>query len=208
MPPQNTPTKKSSFWKELVSYAVFALIIVVPIRLWIAQPFVVNGSSMDTTFANGQYLIVDEISYHLHEPQRGDVLIFKYPLDTTKYFIKRIIGLPGDTVTVNSDKVTITDKQYPNGITLNEPYISSRTFGNQTTTLTADQYFVLGDNRIVSSDSRVWGIVPRSDIVGTPVLRLLPFSKIGIWPGQVGTSTMFAPVSTTPIASTTLNYNL
>ncbi|HVT75183.1 MAG TPA: signal peptidase I [Candidatus Paceibacterota bacterium] len=183
--------KQGSFWKELLYYALFALVIVVPVRLWVAQPFVVNGDSMDTTFANGEYLIVDEISYKMHAPERGDVLIFKYPEDPSKYFIKRLIGLPGETVVVKSDSVTIINKEHPQGIALDEPYIHSRTFGNVTETLNADEYFVMGDNRLVSSDSRVWGPLPKSDLIGRPLVRLLPFSRIGLWPGAVASSTMF-----------------
>ena len=182
--------KKGSFWKELFWYAVFALVIVVPIRLWIAQPFVVDGPSMNNTFANGQYLIVDEISYRFESPQRGDVLIFKYPLDTSKYFIKRVIGLPGETVSVDGSTVTI------NGVKLNESYTGSQTFGKLTTTLTNDQYFVMGDNRLVSDDSRTWGPVPESDIVGTPIARLWPFNKINLWPGKVASSTMMSGSTT------------
>lgn len=183
-------TKKTSFWKELFSYALFAVIIVVPIRVWVAQPFIVRGSSMDTTFLDSQYLVVDEITYRFHEPERGDVLIFKYPLDTSKYFIKRLIGLPGETVVVKSDSVSIINTEHPKGILLNEPYIHSRTFGNITTTLGPGEYFVMGDNRMVSSDSRVWGVLPKSDIVGRPIVRLLPLDKIDYLPGEVASSTI------------------
>jgi len=182
--------KKSSFWKDLISYAIFALVVVVPVRLWIAQPFVVNGSSMDSTFKDGEYLIVDELSYHFHEPQRGDVLIFKYPEDTSKYFIKRLIGLPGETVVVKSDSVTIINKANPKGVQLNEPYTHSRTFGNLSETLGPDEFFVMGDNRLVSSDSRVWGPLPREDIIGRPIVRLLPLSRANYLPGEVASSTI------------------
>ncbi|HVU06362.1 MAG TPA: signal peptidase I [Candidatus Paceibacterota bacterium] len=194
MQPENEqarPQKQGSFWKELLYYALFALVIVVPVRMWVAQPFVVNGDSMDATFANGEYLIVDEISYHFHEPSRGDVLIFRYPQDPSKYFIKRLIGLPGETIVVKSDSVTVMNKENPQGVRLNEPYIHSRTFGNLTETLGPDEYFVMGDNRLVSSDSRVWGPLPKSDLIGRPFVRLLPFSKIGLWPGEAASSTMF-----------------
>jgi signal peptidase I len=184
------PSKTSTFLKELVSYALFALIIVLPIRLWIAQPFVVNGSSMDTTFANGEYLVVDELSYKFNEPQRGDVLIFKYPQDTSKYFIKRLIGLPGETVVVKNDSVTVINKEHPQGIQLTEPYTHSRTFGNVTTTMGPNEYFVMGDNRLVSSDSRYWGILPKSDIIGRPIVRLLPFTRMSYLPGEVASSTI------------------
>lgn len=188
--PKADSAKKGSFFKEVVSYALFALVIVLPVRLWVAQPFVVNGGSMDTTFADGEYLVVDEITYKFHEPQRGDVLIFKYPNDPSKYFIKRLIGLPGETVTVKSDSVTIFNDANPKGVELNEPYIHSRTFGNLTTTMGPDEYFVMGDNRLVSSDSRVWGVLPKKDLIGRPIVRLLPFNRMGYLPGEVASSTI------------------
>jgi signal peptidase I len=187
-PPE--PTKRSSFWSELVSYALFALIVVVPIRMWVAQPFVVNGSSMDTTFADGEYLIVDELTYRFQEPERGAVLIFKYPQDPSKYFIKRLIGLPGETVVVKNDKVTIINKEHPTGMTLVEPYLHSRTFGNVSTTLGQGEYFVMGDNRIVSSDSRVWGPLPKEDVIGRPIVRLLPLGRIDVVPGEIASTTL------------------
>ena len=187
---QTEQTKKSSFFKELATYVILALVVVIPVRVWIAQPFVVNGSSMDTTFANGEYLVVDEISYKIHEPQRGDVLIFKYPLDTSKYFIKRLIGLPGETVVVKNDSVKIINTEHPDGVELNEPYIHSQTYGDVTKTLGPDEYFVMGDNRLVSSDSRVWGVLPKSDLIGRPIARLLPLNKFGILPGVVASSTI------------------
>src|SRR3989344_5716676 len=98
--------KKVGFWAnvwDLLKFAALATIIVLPIRAYVAQPFVVSGRSMVPTFQNGQYLIVDEISYRFHSPQRGDVIIFKYPKDPTKYFIKRVIGLPGETVEIKGN---------------------------------------------------------------------------------------------------------
>ncbi len=189
---QPTPAQKSSFFKELITYAVIALVIVVPVRMWIAQPFVVSGSSMDTTFKDGEYLIVDEITYRFKEPARGDVLIFKYPQNPSKYFIKRLIGLPGETVTVKNDVVTIINTDHPQGIALNEPYIHSKTFGDVNITLSDDEYFVMGDNRLVSSDSRVWGPLPKEDLIGRPIIRLLPFSRIDLVPGAYASSTLTA----------------
>ena len=179
------PKKKSSFVKEVLLYAIVALIIVVPIRLWIAQPFVVSGDSMDDTFENGQYLIINELSYELGHPSRGDVMIFKYPVDTSEYFIKRVIGLPGDTIVLHNNTVTIKNSANPNGFLLSEPYAKGETLGEETVTLSSDQYFVLGDNRMVSADSRLWGPVPASDIVGTPLIRLLPVSTISVDPGSI-----------------------
>lgn len=182
--------KKNSFLRELISYAVIALVVVVPIRTWIAQPFVVNGSSMDETFRDGEYLIVDELSYRFREPERGEVLIFKYPQNPSKYFIKRLIGLPGETITIKNGKVTIKNAAHPKGIELNEPYTNSRTFGDVSVTLGEGEYFVMGDNRIVSSDSRLWGPLPKEDLVGRPIVRLLPFGRIGLEPGNVASTTL------------------
>lgn len=182
--------KSGSFWKEIVYYTLFALVIVMPVRVWIAQPFIVNGSSMDSTFLDGEYLIVDELSHRFREPERGDVLIFKYPEDPSKYFIKRLIGLPGETIDIKSDTVTVINKEHPLGMVLDEPYIHSRSLGNDRVTLGPDEYFVMGDNRLVSSDSRVWGPLPKSDLVGRPFVRLLPVTKIGFFPGGVASSTI------------------
>lgn len=180
---QNVPLKKVAFLKDLVHYVITALVIVVPIRMWVAQPFIVNGASMDTTFAHGEYLIVDELSYRFQEPARGDVVVFKYPLEPKKYFIKRIIALPGETISVKNQDVTIINTENPKGFKLNEPYVHTQTFGDLKKTLGPDEYFVMGDNRLVSSDSRFWGSLPKKNIIGRPFVRLLPFSRIDYLPG-------------------------
>ncbi len=186
-PMENPPKPKKvfAFIKEILIYAVIAIVVVVPIRIWIAQPFVVSGDSMDTTFQNGQYLIINELSYELGSPSRGDVMIFKYPLDPKEYFIKRVIGLPGETVNIHENVVSVTPVGTTTPFVLSEPYIQGGTFGDETVTLDAGEYFVMGDNRAVSSDSRIWGPVPTADIVGTPLLRLLPLSSIAFHPGDV-----------------------
>jgi len=176
-------TKSSSFW-ELVRYAIIALIIVVPFRIYVAQPYVVDGSSMDPTFKNGDYLIVDQLSERFHDPARESVIIIRYPKDPSKFFIKRLIGFPGETVSITDGKVTIYNTSNKNGIALNEPYIIYPKIENFSATLGPDEYFVMGDNRAGSSDSRIWGPVPQKYIIGTPILRLLPLNKIGIRPGQ------------------------
>lgn len=173
--------KKNDFWKEIGKLLVIALVIIVPFRLYIAQPFVVDGASMDPTFATGQYLIVDELTYHFKTPERGSVLIFKYPKDETKYFIKRIIGLPGETVTITDGIVSVKGPNDPNGILLTEPYVKFTKNDNSTTTLGPDEYFVMGDNRFGSADSRLWGPMPTKDIVGRPILRVWPLT---LWPGD------------------------
>jgi signal peptidase I len=183
--------KKENFFIEIFKFAIIALVIVVPFRLYVAQPFIVSGESMSPTFETGEYLIVDQLTYHFEAPKRGDVVIFKYPLDTSKYFIKRIIGLPGETVSVKGATVTITDKNGNLVTTLtNEAYVlpANQSDLATNTTLTDDQYFVMGDNRRVSSDSRIWGPVPKEDMVGRAFLRLLPPSRVSLFPGAYSLS--------------------
>jgi len=175
--------RNDGFFTELIKFAFIAFLIVVPVRLYIAQPFFVSGQSMDPTFHDGQYLIIDELSYRFSEPKRGDVIIFKYPKDPSLYFIKRIIGLPGETVSVTNDTTTIT-KTDGTAIVRNESYVGNRGSGSVTYILNSDQYFVMGDNRPESSDSRVWGPLPRENIVGHALLRMFPVDTFDIFPGS------------------------
>ena len=172
-----------SFW-ELARFAIIAIAIVIPIRIFIAQPFIVSGSSMVPTFEDKDYLIVDEISYRLGEPKRNDVVIFKYPNDPKKFFIKRIIGLPNETIDVKGSVVKIMSEENKEGFTLEEPYVKNISSNNARLELKDDEYFVMGDNRPASSDSRYWGAVPRKFLVGRAILRLLPINKIDMWPGE------------------------
>jgi signal peptidase I len=179
----NSKTNLQNFW-ELIKFAVIALLIVIPIRMFIAQPFVVSGESMVPTFHDGEYLIVDELSYNLGDPNRGDVVIFRYPADPKRYFIKRIIGMPNDEITIQDGFVTIKNSTYPSGLVLSEPYINEPfSTTSQTLKLKNDEYFVMGDNRNRSSDSRIWGILPRKLIIGRAYLRLLPFNQLSYLPG-------------------------
>ncbi len=169
---------------EIIRFSIIALIIVIPIRMFIAQPFIVSGASMEETFSHNEYLIVDQISYHLGNPKRGDVAIFRYPQDPSKFFIKRVIALPGDTITIDGDRVIITNTNNPDGVILDEPYVlrmDPSTFTQET--LGAREYFVMGDNRNESSDSRVWGVLQEEHIVGRALLRLFPPSSISFMPG-------------------------
>ena len=178
----NVNEKEQSTW-ELIRFAVIAIAIVIPIRIFVAQPFIVSGSSMVPTFSDGNYLIIDEISYKLSDPKRDDVIVFKYPIDPSKYFIKRIIGLPGETVDIKENTVTITNKEHPSGIVLEQPFVKNSASNITHVELKDNEYFVMGDNRIASSDSRYWGAVPRNLMVGKVFLRLLPINKVGITPG-------------------------
>jgi len=164
---------------EIARFAIIAILIVIPIRTFIAQPFIVSGASMEQTFHNGEYLIVDQVSYYFHQPTRGDVVIFRYPRDPSKYFIKRIIGVPGDTVIIDGNEVTIKNAEYPDGIILNEPYIADMAPGAPINeTLGEREYFVMGDNRGASFDSRSWGPLNDSAIIGIAMLRLWPLNKV------------------------------
>ena len=178
--------EKDSSFRELAQFALIALLIVLPIRWFVAQPFIVSGASMEETFHDNDYLIVDQLSYHFDEPERGDVIVFKYPKDPSKYFIKRIIALPGEEIEVAGGSVIIKNEANPEGITLNESYAQlGQGAHQQRLELGPDEYFVMGDNRDHSSDSRVWGVLKREEIVGRALLRLLPPNRLGAFPGAV-----------------------
>lgn len=164
---------------EVSKIVIIAMLIVVPIRYFVFQPFFVRGQSMEPSFYNGDYLLIDEISYHLREPARGEAVVFKYPHDPSQRYIKRIIGLPGELIKVENGQVTI----YKNGIpeTLDESgYLGDSVVTTGTTEIFLDdnEYFVLGDNRDVSSDSRRWGPVPEADIIGRVFLRAWPIAAM------------------------------
>jgi signal peptidase I len=177
--------KHESFLGEVVRFSLIALVIVLPVRLFIAQPFIVSGASMEATFSTGQYLIVDQLTYHFEAPARGEVIVFRYPKDPSKFFIKRIIGIPGDTVHINGNVVTISNASHPEGVVLDESYILSMAPSTTLTeTLGDNEYFVMGDNRDASSDSRMWGVLQRENIIGRAFLRLFPLTKTGVFPGN------------------------
>lgn len=170
---------------EIIKFSLIALLIVIPIRMFVAQPFIVSGASMEDTFHNNEYLIVDQLSYHLDDPARGDVAIFRYPVDPSKFFIKRVIGIPGDTVIIDGNEVTIKNETNPDGFVLDEPYVDTMTpNGYHEETLGDGEYYVLGDNRDHSSDSRVWSILPEEYIMGRALVRLFPPSEFDLLPGH------------------------
>jgi signal peptidase I len=182
--PKVAPASWKSIFKEVVIFGLIAGGVVLPFRIFIAEPYIVDGASMDPTFKTADYLIVDKISYKFEEPKRNTVVVFKYPVDPSKNFIKRIIGLPGDTVDINKDRVKITNKENPEGITLDQTYLVHKADTVMKKTLGENEFFVMGDNRAESFDSRSWGILPRKNILGKPVLRLYPFNKIDVLPGD------------------------
>lgn len=165
-----------AFVWEIAEVVILSLVIVLPIRYFLIQPFFVKGASMEPNFEDGQYLIVDEISYRFGAPQRGDVLVFKYPLDPSQFYIKRIIGLPGEKVEVKDGHVYVFNKANPDGWMVDESYLPNGglTYGDTELQLGEDEYFVMGDNRAVSYDSRRWGVLPKKDIIGKVALRAWP----------------------------------
>lgn len=180
-------TRKSTLKGILREVFIFALIafgIVLPFRMYIAEPYLVDGRSMDPTFATGDYLIVDKISYAFKLPERNSVVVLKYPKDTNKSFIKRIVGLPGDTVIIKDNVVTIVNTDNPDGFVVDGSYVTHTSTGYYEKKLEADEYYVLGDNRAESFDSRFWGPLQKKYIIGKPIIRLFPLTKIDVLPGK------------------------
>ncbi len=172
-----------TFLLEIVQIAALALAIILPVRYFLVQPFVVAGVSMEPNFADGEYLIIDELSFRLREPERGEIVVFHPPSGEEKqFYIKRVIGLPGEEVEVNAGKITIYNQQNPNGFVLTESYIDDYTPGRDSETLGADEYYLMGDNRDASFDSRAFGPVPEENLIGRVWLRGLPLEKIGSFP--------------------------
>lgn len=169
---------------ELLRFTLIVLAIVIPIRVFIAQPFIVNGESMVPTLANGDYLIIDQISYKQREPERGEVIVFRFPTNQRRFLIKRIVGLPGETIAINGSKVTATQND-GTVIQLEESYLNGDFSSYGTWELAADEYFVMGDNRQKSSDSRSWGVLNDDLIVGKTFLRLFPINTIDYQPAEV-----------------------
>ncbi len=183
--------------KDLFTLVLLIVVVVIPIRVFVVSPFVVDGESMHPTFENLDYLVIDELLYDFQAPARGDVIVFRYPGNPSIFYIKRIIGLPGETVSINHGIITIISADGTR-TALAEPYIVNEdaTY-TKDVSLNAGEYFVMGDNRPNSSDSRVWGPLPKKDIIGRVDLRLLPVSKSGFFPGATnytaGTTTAMAP---------------
>ncbi len=184
---------KTTFWEIVMELAIFGVMIFViffVIRPYVAEPYLVDGRSMDPTFATSDYLIVNKISYELGSPDRNTVVVFRYPNDPTKSFIKRIIGLPGETVKMKDNVVTIINQENPNGLNIDQSYVvhkctdTSKCVNTFEKTLTNEEYFVMGDNRAESFDSRSWGPLNKKYISGEPFVRLWPINSIGYLPGS------------------------
>lgn len=162
---------------EVIETVAIAVAAVFLIRTFVAQPFLVSGSSMEPSFHNSNYLLVDELTYRFREPERGEVVVFKYPGNHKSYYIKRIIGLPGEKLVIIDSQVSV----YGGGgkLSLKENYtVPGGTSGRFETTLDQNQYFVMGDNRNFSFDSRSWGPLKRSEIIGLARFRLWPINEV------------------------------
>lgn len=170
--------KLFAFIWEVLKIVILSLLIVIPIRYFVFQPFLVVGQSMEPNFENGDYLIIDELSYRFRAPQRGEVVVFRYPYDPSKRFIKRIIGLPGETIEIKEGKVIIINEK--GSQILDEKYLPPylATAGNIRISLDENEYFVLGDNRLASSDSRSWGPIKRQNIIGRVLFRAWPITAL------------------------------
>lgn len=133
---------------------------------------------MEPNFENGDYLIIDELSYRIRSPQRGEVVVFKYPYDETQKYIKRIIGLPGETVEIQSGTVIVLNQSGESVLDESSYLPSVFTLGDTRVALGENEYFVLGDNRSASSDSRRWGVLPRENIIGQVFFRAWPLNSL------------------------------
>ena len=188
------------FLWEIVKIIILALIIIIPVRVFFFQPFFVQGASMEPNFHDGEYLVVGEFGYKetsvgfagtslftvmpFKELHRGDPVVFRPPGVTGQFFIKRVVGLPGETVEINNSHIIIKNTQSPSGFVLNErTYLlpSVETTGDRVITLGADEYFLLGDNRTASKDSRAFGPVSKDRITGKVILRAWPFDRLTLF---------------------------
>jgi signal peptidase I len=177
--PATPKAKAIALVLEMVQVLAVSLAIIIPVRWFLIQPFYVQGASMEPNFFDHEYLIIDELTYRLDDPSRGDVVVFHYPNDPKQFFIKRVIGLPSETVEISDGKVRIYNEAHPNGILLDESVYLDQDFtaATQTVTLKADQYYLLGDNRSSSLDSRFFGPVDRNYIVGRVWVRGYPVDR-------------------------------
>lgn len=185
--PQEPREEKRSIIREAFAYVgellrvvIISLAIIIPVRYFLVQPFYVKGASMEPNFYDHEYLVIDEISYRFRDPSRGEIVVFRYPRDPSQFFIKRVVGLPGETVEIENSKLKIYNQEYQNGAVIEEPYLDAAEifWGETKITLAEDEYFILGDNRDSSLDSRAFGPISRGLIIGRVWLRGWPLDRI------------------------------
>jgi len=171
-----------AFFLDILEVVVFAVAIFLFVYLLIVQPHKIKGTSMEPNFPSGEYLLTDKVSYRFREPKRGEIIVFMAPTSNSDEFIKRIIALPGETIMIENESI------YINGQLLNEPYLSYNINTlpgnflqeNDAMTIPFNNYFVMGDNRPFSSDSRSWGYVPKENITGRAWFIYWPLGSIGL----------------------------
>ncbi len=173
------------FVAEIVQIGVLALAIILPVRYFLIQPFIVRGASMQPNFYNNEYLIIDELTFRFRNPERGEIIVFRPPNHAKEYYIKRVIGLPGETIELRNGVITIFNTDNPNGFVLKESYLFEVTEGRDRAVIGLDEYYVMGDNRDASVDSRVFGPISQDSksknygpIIGRVWVRGLPIDKI------------------------------
>ncbi|MBI4185649.1 signal peptidase I [Candidatus Berkelbacteria bacterium] len=178
-PPYSGKSPETAY--ETLRTIVFVLMAAFLVRSFVAQPFVVQGRSMEPTFRHQEYLVVDKVKYRLEHPERGDIIVFRAPEDPSQNYIKRIIALPGERVTIQDSTVSI------NGQRLAETYLNQNVASDDTSgsfflekQLGPTEYFVLGDNRNHSSDSRSWGPLPAPNIIGRVLVTVFPLRDFGL----------------------------
>lgn len=172
----------AAIW-EVLEVVLVGVIVVFFARNFLAQPFLVSGASMEPNFQDGNYLLIDEVTYRFREPERGEVAVFRYPKNPSVYYIKRVIGLPGERVVINVGEVKIYNQENIKGFFLDEKYLPDnlKTVGDMDVTLKSGEYFVMGDNRNYSYDSRGWGPLPKENIIGLVRMRLFPISEAKVY---------------------------
>ncbi len=170
---------------EITKVIAISLAIILPVRYFLIQPFYVKGASMEPNFHDHEYLIIDELSYRFAQPERGQVIVFRYPRNPQEYFIKRVIGLPGEEVQIKDGKVLIFNSENPDGLAINEKYLAGEliTFDSSELKVAVgpDEYFVLGDNRAASKDSRSFGPVNKSFVTGKVLFRGWPLKDVTVF---------------------------
>ncbi len=186
-------------FSEMFRVFLLAVVIIIPVRVFLFQPFFVQGSSMEPNFEDGEYLVISEFGYKqtkvgwgeknfqvkpFKEIVRQDVAVFRFPKNTEEFFIKRVIGLPGESVEIRQGKVLIFNEQYPKGFVLDESaYLSSAVLTQDMARMEIgpDQYFAMGDNRMFSYDSRAFGPIGKDKIVGRVLLRAWPIGRFSMY---------------------------
>lgn len=176
---QSPASAFGKFFLEMLQIAAIAVAIILPVRYFLVQPFIVKGASMEPSYYENQYLIIDELTYRFRDPERGETVVFHPPGNEGQYYIKRVIGLPGETIEIRGGKIIVYNDDHLNGLALDESYLVEETEGTQRVMLGKNEYFLMGDNRDASLDSRAIGPIPFENITGRVWLRGLPLSEAG-----------------------------